>query len=201
MTIFPNAHAVSFHCSLACSWNKSRWNDFPLNSFDFWDKNKWMRPEYIQVNFAKLELASISNLLMALWAKYTGYNVTFTLVDILKWLSHLKNDLKNCLENISHLYCFINGKLLKKKKEWLKNETWRLRDYEDDQENSHDSGVPGTAWCSDTETQRVGLGSTNPGTHPANMSRNVIFDASQWEESHSSYKSIFIKFSQMFNSI
>lgn len=41
-----------------------------------------MRPEYIQVNFAKLELASISNLLMALWAKYTGYNVTFILVDI-----------------------------------------------------------------------------------------------------------------------
>lgn len=58
-----------------------------------------------------------------------------------------------------------------------------------------------TARCSDTETQRVGLGSTNPGTHPANVSQNVIFDASQWEESHSSYKSIFIKFSQMFDSI
>lgn len=86
--------------------------------------NEWDL-EYIRINFAKLTLASISTLLMALWAKYTGYNITFILVDTLKWLSHFKNDLKNvlgtCFENTSHLYCFINGKLLFKffLKEWF----------------------------------------------------------------------------------
>lgn len=177
-------------CSPACSQNKSSWTKFPLNSFDFWDKNEWMRPEYILINFAKLTLASISTLLMALWAKYTGYNITFILVDTLKWLSHFKNDLKNvlgaCFENTCHLYCFINGKLLFFKGMILK-ETWRLRNAWKT-ERVHMIVVSWvTALCSDAKRQCLGLVSKDPGP-PSQQFDSQCFTI---EKSHSSYKSIF----------
>lgn len=199
---FLNAHMVSF-CSPACSWNKSSWTTFPLNSFDFWDKNEWMRPEYIQTDFAKLKWALISNQLMALWAKYTGYNITFILVDTLKWLSHFKNDLKNCLRDL--FWKYISFILLHKwkitflkkgmiKKTWKLRNTWKTK-------NSHDSSILGDSTVQWHQEAVLGSGEQRPRGPPYVQVPKCDIQCFTMEKSHSSYKSIFIKFSQMLNSI
>lgn len=70
----------------------------------------------------------------------------------------------------------------------------------ENKKNSHDSSILGDEQhcaMTDTKKQCLGLVSKDPGTHPMNMFQNGIFNASQWKKSHSSYKSIFIKFPQM----
>lgn len=159
-------------CSPACSQNKSSQTKLPLNSFDFWDKNEWMRPEYIWINFAKLTLTLISTLLMALWAKYTGYNITFILVDTLKWLNHFKNDLKNvlgtCFENTSHLYCFTNGKFFFQRNDFKRD--METKEHLENRRRSHDSSILGDSTVQWHRAAVLGSGEQRPRGHPPNNS-------------------------------